>query len=224
MSHPTLKGPAGRVTRLLLALGLAAPVLMVAWLYSAPLIQDGPRALRARNLSLESARNYYAVLGTGTSLVLGLAGVALGFYYYVDKRRIELGDARRERQREMLRFLVERLERIHADVDAAALEGPNTLGGRKSLSAVLRNLDVLIDVMNCDSALLGLNEDDVRPLISLNSFLEPKARLFLEPDPGDAHDNVVARGDWGETTADLPDHIHAARRGCFRAWLRDHPR
>jgi hypothetical protein len=205
----------------LLGLSLSACLVVASlccllYLLLSPLVVGGTRTLRPRDLSLMGARDYYSVLGNIVTIPLALLGLALGYYYYVDRHKNETDEAARERQRELLKDLMEHLEKIQSSLDEAALRGPTSPEGRKSLHAVLRSLESAVQIVEYCADLTSGNAEGAAAIVELNSFLELPARRMLEVS--DAAGRAALEKDWLDQMDGFPEYLYRARSACLARW------
>jgi len=185
--------------------------LIVLCFYILPIFARGFSIFCWWKMDLTRAKDYYGILTTFTTLILGTAGLILGYFYYRDKNRTEQSLATLERKRKRLDDLIDKLDLFDSQVDALLLrqfKDENELFLLRN--KITRSFETIVIMLEQNEDLLGLHKEDIREIIRVNSFVEKndlimRARV-IEITPEVLH----------ETREKYIDLIQNARRACFR--------
>lgn len=165
-----------------------------------------PKPLR----SLTEARDYYSTISSFVTVIVGLCGLVLGYFYYANKKQVDSDTRERERRLQSMELLMKELNEydklVHSILDRNLKNG---LELKKMRMEISRTFDRIISMLEYGDRLLGLDETETRVIIRVNSFVEQS--------------DVLMKGGMGalkaENTYALKDRylelIRDARRTCF---------
>lgn len=182
--------------------------LTVLYFYVRPL---GFGVLHWQGMDLVTAKDYYSILSSFITLMLGTAGLVVGYCYYAGKHKTDQSLAAIERKRKRLDDLINKIDTYDSHVDNL-LQGRFQNENELSLlrSKVTRSYETIEIMLDLNQTLLGLGEEDLRDIIKVNSFVEKN--------------DLIMRTTVSEMKQDLPheerekyiDLIQNARRACYR--------
>jgi hypothetical protein len=185
--------------------------LIVFCFYLSPILARKISIFYWWRMDLNKAKDYYGILTSFNTLILGTAGLILGYFYYKDKNRTDQSLATIERKRKRLDDLIDKIDLFDSQVDALLqrqFKDENELFLLRN--KIIRSFETIEIMLELNEDLLGLHKEDLRDIIKVNSFVEKndlimRARV-IELTPEVLH----------ETREEYIDLIQNARRACFR--------
>jgi hypothetical protein len=164
-----------------------------------------------KGMDLVTAKDYYSILSSFVTLLLGSAGLAVGYFYYKDKYKTDRSNAAIERKRKRLDDLILKIDAYDNQVESLLQRRFKDESELSLLRSTLtRSFETIEIMLELNQALLGLEEDDLRAIIKVNSFVEKNDVImrasFIELNPNLLHAER-------ETYIDL---IQNARRACYK--------
>ena len=188
-------------------------VSVTIYLYLAPVYIGGISVIRARRLNLEMARNYYTVLSSWLTLLVGFAGLRLGYFYYKDKHRLETEASSRERRRRKLDKLIELIDQYDEFVNQVIIGKFDNALELTALRVKIRCSFDQIEIM-CELSedLLGIDINDVAIILRVNSYIDKEQAVMEQSFEELVKDNskLLAVRD------NYLNLIQEARRACYK--------
>jgi hypothetical protein len=124
-------------------------------------------------LSMEYARDYYSVISSIFTIIGGILGLALGYFYYINKKENDDTIRNREQTRKKLEDFMR-----HLDVydEQARVIFKQLFKDDNELALIKVKIERSWEYMECmldpHYALLGFKKDDINVFIKLNSFVD----------------------------------------------------
>jgi hypothetical protein len=186
-------------------------ILFVLYLFLAPMLPNCISAFPVPNLDFNCAKDYYALLSSSITFILGTFGLILGYFYYKDKRRFETQISEIERKRKRLDDLIHELNSYDEGVDDLLHHRFKNAGELKKLrDKVTRRFENIVVMLELSTKLLGLTESDMQTIIKVNSFVDKNHILMHAPY---RHLDALSLSSIKDNYIDL---IQDARRVCYK--------
>jgi hypothetical protein len=162
--------------------------LTVLYFYIRPL---GFGVLHWQGMDLAIAKDYYSILSSFITLMLGTAGLVVGYCYYAGKHKADQSLAAIERKRKRLDDLINKIDTYDSHVDNL-LQGRFQNENELSLlrSKVTRSYETIEIMLDLNQTLLGLGKEDLRDIIKVNSFVE-KNDLIMRATVGEMKQDLL---------------------------------
>lgn len=199
-------------------LGLVAASLLSTLLYLllAPVALKGWGTLRPRELDLEGARNYYAMLSAAIGSLVGAFGLLLGAIYYVHRLRVESQRAKRDRRRVRLEDIGRKIEEIDDDISTLLFLVPEAEVRKRHALKVLRALTSVELLLDYAGELAELTDEKLRPVVRFDSYLDSFCRSLVSVPASTSGEAQCANIDADEY-ADLLQDARRALQECVEA-------
>ncbi len=121
---------------------------------------------------LDDLRNYFTIINTYTTLIIGIFGLTFGAFYYFDK----------ENRRTKLKFLLDELTLYdHLLINLFNLTFKDQIELdviRNNISRKFEMIEMIIDSSNNS---LRFKDEDVRAILKVNSYVEKSELLMRTP-------------------------------------------
>ena len=157
--------------------------------------------------NLVSARNYYQVLSSIAGVIFSIAGLILGYVYYIHKIRTDEKNALTERKRIRIEMLINELRNYDELVNDFFSKGTQTIPLKKIREKIVRSGDYISTMLNLGEALFGFSDEDIKKIIRVHSFIEQN-NILMEDDNLELIDLELIKNDYY-------DYLQAARLVCF---------
>lgn len=185
--------------------------LFFLYLSAAPILPKGIRAFPVPNLDLNSPRDYYTLLSSSITFILGTIGLILGYFYYKNKRKFETVISEIERKRKRLDDLIRELESFDDGVDDLLHHRFKNAEELKQIrSRISRSFETIEIMLELSTTLLGLTDSDMQTIIKVNSFVDKNDILMHTPYHQLDESSLLSLKD------DYVDLIQDARRVCYK--------
>lgn len=166
----------------IIKIALAITVVAILFFYFAPIIISGVKAFRPRRLTLNTAKNYYSILSSFITVLVGVIGLSLGYYYYIGRHEVEKTIADIERKRKRMDDLIQKIESYDAIVNAFINKYfDNDEDLSKLRNQMTHSFDTIEIMLELSDNLLGLNDEDVQTIVRVNSFVEQNEIIMRAP-------------------------------------------
>jgi hypothetical protein len=185
--------------------------LCFLYLFAAPILPKGIRAFPVPNLDLNCPRDYYTLLSSSITFILGTIALILGYFYYIDKLKFETMVSEIERRRKRLDDLILEINSFDDAVDDLLyyrFKNPEEL--KQIRSRVSRSFETIEIMLELSTKLLGLTESDMQTIIKVNSFVDKNDLLMHTPY---AQLDELSLSSLKDNYVDL---IQDARRVCYK--------
>lgn len=185
--------------------------LFFLYFYVAPILTKGLNVFRIRNLDLNSAKDYYTVLSSAITFLLGTLGLILGYFYYKDKRKAESLISEIERKRKRLDDLITKIDSFDQAVDDVLHHRYSSPQGLKEMrNTISRRFETIEIMLDLNKELLGLEESDVKTILRVNSFVD-KNEILMHLPHNELDDIALL-----SVKDNYVNLIQDARRACYR--------
>ncbi len=203
--------PKTSITKYIIAGLLLSIFLVCLYFYIAPVVARGLSVFRVRQLNLNAARNYYTVLSSWLTLILGVTGLTLGFFYYKDKHRVDATITSIEKKRKRLDDLIKKIDSFDYLVDDVIHGRFKDANELKHLrSKISRSFEEVVIMLELSQKLLGLEEEDVKTILRINSFVDKNDIIMY------ANFDLLNEGVLLSVKDEYVDLLQDARRICFK--------
>ena len=168
--------------------------------------------INAIHTDAQLLRNYYTSISATTSYFASVLGISLGFYYYINKNKIEAQRVLQAKIDKNLEFLLNKYEQINCivtQITSFSWENQSQLDRyRRELQEAI--LDVQ-DILECNDRITMLNSEEVSYFHKLNSFLDNNSNI-MKNNADTLYDN---KGAFKEDIAEYLDKLSDARRFIY---------
>ena len=142
--------------------------LCFLYLFAAPILPKGIRAFPVPNLDLNCSRDYYTLLSSSITFILGTIALILGYFYYKDKLKFETMISEIERKRKRLDDLILELESFDDGVDDLLHHRFKNAEELKQIrSRISRSFETIEIMLELSTTLLGLTDSDMQTIIKV---------------------------------------------------------
>ena len=161
--------------------------------------------------SLGEARNYYTVVSTAISAVVGVAGVCLGFFYYFHKREVDDHQNGAERRRARISVIIEQLNKYDEYIDeilCKRVESPIRLSFLRG--KIARGPEIINAMLEHNESInLGFSNADMMVILQIFSFVDKCPEIMSY------HFNTLQSADLKFIKSDYIDKMQEARKICY---------
>lgn len=155
---------------LLLIIGVIAVALP---LLQPVFIAPARSIIPTRALSLSQLQAYYSIVYSIFAILVGVAGLGLGFFYFHNRKRVEREASDRDHLRKRADILMEELNAydkcVHRVLGMSVRDAQELTEMRVEIERIF---EVIQDMLDQWQSLLGLKDDDLRRIIRINSFVD----------------------------------------------------
>jgi len=190
---------------------IAVVMIGICYFFVAPIYEKGFSAFRVRRLNLSTAKDYYAILSSWLTFVLGISGLVLGYFYYHDKRNVDINIATIASKRKRLDDLISRIETYDSlvcDVIHHRFSNAKTL--KHLRNRISRNFDTIEIMLDINKELLGLDDAEAKIILRVNSFVE-KNDVIMHHDH-----SVLSENSLFSVRDEYVNLMQEAKRICFK--------
>ena len=181
------------------------------YFYLAPVYMHGAHVLLPRRFaSIQEARSYYGVASSFFAALSASLGIALGYFYYSDRKANDARDAERGRVRASVRMLLDLLsEYDHAVIDILCIYVKDQPELDRTRMRVRAYFDEVVAVLSASEKILALTESEIRTVLRVHSLVDRNDTLTVLAHQELTREKLdVARGDY-------MNRIQAARAVCY---------
>lgn len=162
-----------KIAVIILTIILASISVILTYLYLKPVFGVFPKISRMNIATLDQARNYYTILSSTVSLIVGTLGLVLGYFYYLSKYKNDCLAESIERKRKRLNDLIECINQFDEIVDNIIHYRFSSISDLKHLrNRISRKFEVVEIMLQLNKDLLGLQDEEVKTILRVNSFVE----------------------------------------------------
>jgi len=124
-----------------------------------------------KNTTIEDAKNYYPVVSSIITSLVGLTGILAGSFYYFDKeRRTKLN---------LLRQSIEKYDDLVMDIIELVVKSDEELNLKRN--SIIRVSDQIELMLDDDTGFLPFSRKSAKKILSLNSFVD-KCELIMRAE------------------------------------------
>ena len=158
-----------------LILFLVIPILVgTLYFISNPILMDLHQILRPHSLkTLEDARNYYTVISSVATTILGFLGIILGYIYFTKRIAIDKEFKKRQEQHRHLELLLNEIDNHDKTVYKILL---NAIKDEKELHCtrgeIGRFFDNMTPILEDGKRICGLTEVAIEKTIEMHAYVD----------------------------------------------------
>lgn len=159
---------------------------------------------------MEAGRNYYQILSSIFSIIFGIIGLVLGYFYYKDKKNFENNNLKNQSIRQRLELLLEELDKYDSNV----LSIINNLCRDDHELTLARTLikssnEKIVVMLELNHILFELSNDEIKDILAIHSFIDNNV-LIMEQTIEKLNKNNL-----DENRDVYLDLIRKARKICY---------
>lgn len=124
-------------------------------------------------VSLSELQNYYSIVYSVLTVIMGIAGLILGYFYFDNRKKVDHEDREREHTRKRLEAIIEEFNAYDKYVHRIlgfSIRDPQELNELRI--EIERTFEVVQDMLDQWQSLLKFDQGDVRAIIKVNSFVD----------------------------------------------------
>jgi hypothetical protein len=122
---------------------------------------------------MDYAKNYYAVLSSVSTIILGCLGIIIGYFYFNDQKNTHLISQKKEQQCRRLEAFLLKLDKYDEYVHRVLAPSiPNEKELKLIRTYIVASFESVQAVLEQGYELLGITEDDTRAILKVNSFVD----------------------------------------------------
>ena len=129
--------------------------------------------------SLTSARNYYTILSSVSTITTGFLGLLLGYLYFVKRNEYDARSSHANRTRDRIRFIIDDLNRydelVSEILSCCCLTNSELQRTRSKIELVFDKIEALPEN---NETLLKLDLKEIKSILSVNSFVEQTSEIM----------------------------------------------
>lgn len=153
--------------------------LLGCYLVLNPIILKPVSILPRHIPNLEVARNYYSVISSVLGVIVGVAGLALGCFYYNNRNSFEAENKKRDlKRRRMEVFIAEvaNYDSLIHKILTLSIKDEQEL--RLVRAEIVRSFELIETMLEQGLDLLGFDQADMDDILKVNSYID-KCRLIM---------------------------------------------
>lgn len=204
-----------KVPKIVLYILFVTFIIVTSYFLAIPIYYNWRRAIisPSRINNWQQARAYYQILSSIISIFVGVAGITLGYFYFVNKKETDAEISGRERIRKRLDAFIAELNKyddlVNKILNRAVSDDSDLKITRDKIAMINDNMSIHLEL---GDKLLGLKDDEIRTIIRIHSFVEQNP-LLMDSDQS-ALDRTDSIHIWSVKTKYI-DLIQNARRVCL---------
>lgn len=150
------------------------PISAIIYFLFNPIYILGLRVLKPRLInSLEEARTYYHILTSIFSIIFGISGLLLGYFYYKSKLDEDKRSSRRTIQKSRMELIFNQLNELNEVIFILFYNcSTNESETKKNKLRINTRKDSILTLIEHLEPLIEFNDRELTDLINLISFLE----------------------------------------------------
>jgi hypothetical protein len=154
-------------------------VLLGGYLVLNPVLLKPLTVLPRHIPNLEAARNYYSVVSSILGVIVGVAGLTLGCFYYHNRNSVEADNKKRDLKRRRMEVFIDELDTydnlIHRIL---TLSINNEQELRLTRAELTRSFELIESMLEQGLDLLGFDTVDMNEILKVNSYID-KCNLIM---------------------------------------------
>lgn len=161
--------------------------------------------------NLSEARNYYTVVSTAVSALIGVAGVCLGFFYYFHKKEVDDNKSGADRRRARISLIIEQLNKYDDYVDEILCKRVDSAIKLDYIRGKISRGPEIINAMleQNETLNIGFDRDDIMIILQVFSFVDKC------PEISSYHYNTLQSTELKFIKSDYIDKMQEARKVCY---------
>jgi hypothetical protein len=128
----------------------------------------------AYNYKLNELKDYFAVVNTFTTLIIGIIGLIIGLFYYYDK----------ESRRPRVKYLLDNLnsyDNLLTDFFNMSFNNQKELDALRN--KISRGFEMIELILNSSFLIMKFSDDDIRTILKINSYVDKSEVIMRTPFP-----------------------------------------